>query len=70
MEIRFGMPDNKPLRYSDAPMPRCEVRNGDLEWHDCIYNPDTGDLEWHDCIYNPDTGELIDTVGVCEGGGK
>ena len=46
----------EPLKYSDAPMPRCEVRNEDLEWHDCIYNPDTG--------------ELIDTVGVCEGGGK
>ena len=26
----------KPLKYSDAPMPRCECRNGDLHWHNCV----------------------------------
>ena len=34
----------KPFKYSDAPMPRCEVRNGDLEWRDCFFDPSTGEL--------------------------
>lgn len=33
-----------PMRYSDAPMPRCEIRNGDMEWHECFVDPKTGKL--------------------------
>lgn len=35
---------HEPMRFSDAPMPRCEVRNGDAEWHDCFVDPKTGEL--------------------------
>ena len=33
-----------PLRFSDAPMPRCEIRDGDMEWHECFVDPKTGEL--------------------------
>ena len=33
-----------PRRFSDAPMPRCEIRDGDAEWHDCFVDPKTGEL--------------------------
>lgn len=35
---------HEPLKYSDAPMPRCEVRNGDMDWHECFVDPKTGEL--------------------------
>lgn len=34
----------EPMRFSDAPMPRCEIRNGDMEWHECFVDPETGKL--------------------------
>lgn len=34
----------EPMRFSDAPMPRCEVRDGNAEWHDCFVDPNTGQL--------------------------
>jgi len=33
-----------PLKYSDAPMPRCEVRDGNMDWHECFIDPRTGEL--------------------------
>ena len=35
---------NEPMRVSDAPMPICEVRNGDLDWHECFIDKQTGRL--------------------------
>ena len=34
----------EPMKYSDAPMPRCEVRDGDLDWHECFIDSKTGGL--------------------------
>ncbi len=35
---------NSPIKFSDAPMPRCEIRDGDMEWHECFIDPVTGEL--------------------------
>lgn len=34
----------EPLRYSDAPMPRCEVRNGDIPGYEYFVDPRTKKL--------------------------
>jgi hypothetical protein len=35
---------HRPMKNSDAPMPRCEVRDGNMEWHECFIDPSTGEL--------------------------
>ena len=35
---------HEPMKFSDAPMPRCEIRDGNMEWHECFIDPKTGEL--------------------------
>lgn len=35
---------HEPQKFSDAPMPRCEVRDGNMDWHECFVDPKTGEL--------------------------
>lgn len=35
---------HEPMKFSDAPMPRCEIRDGNMDWHECFVDPKTGEL--------------------------